>query len=223
MKKILTKMLSVTLVLVMMMCLVPPVEAEASSKKPSFPTKIDEMYYPKDKQMNTAGWIFGNEGTNYKITNLKSSNKKVLTVSKKYQYKYTTLNMKLKKAGTATISFKVKIGSKTYNYKCKVTVSAYTNPVKTLKIGSKNYASKFKNSSFYDLGGKKNHKGKLSITANKNWKIESIYIYNLKTGKEQKVKNNKSITLKKNHTLGVSLRNKKTGKWSYVSLSNYNW
>ena len=223
MKKNLTKRLSMILVLVMVMCLVPPVEAEAASKKPNFPGGIDFHYYAKDKSLNTEQWVLGKKGTNYKVTGLTSSNKKIVTVSKIYDQEYTCIKFKVKKAGKAKVSFKVKVGSKTYSYKCDVSVSKYSNPVKTLKIGTKNYASKYNKNNYYDLGGENKVTGKLTVKTNKDWEIKFLYIWDYNKNKEIKVKNNKNITLKENQSLMVSCYNNKTKVWTGITVNNFKW
>ena len=222
MKKKLTKILSMLLVFAMVMCLVPPVEASAASRKPWFPKELALDYYDKNQSQNMTDWVFGNDSTNYKITELKSSDKNVLTVFKLYSG-YTSLYMRVRKPGKATITFKVKVGNKTYSYKCKVTVHDYENPFKSLKIGKTNYASEFSYMDYYSLKGRKNLKGKLAITTNKNWKIERIEIYDNTSPSSKRVKNKKVITLKKGQTLWVTCRNKKTNAWAYATLSNEKW
>lgn len=225
MKKLLTKILSIALVFVMIMCLVPPVEASAASKKPYFPPSISMSYYPKaGKSANRISWGISDENGDDlvgKITNLKSSNKKVVTV-----YKSTWglgIAMEAKKAGTTTITFNTKIGTKTYSHRCKITVTNYQSPIKTLKIGKKNYASQLSDINYIDLDGVKNLKGKLSVAMNKNWKINNMYIWDSKTDKSKKAKNNKSIELKKNQSLWISCYNKKTSEYIDIQLSNYVW
>lgn len=218
MKKQLTKILSMMLVFVMVMCLVPPVEAMASSK-PHYPINSTYRYYPKDKAANKTSHAFGNYNTNHKITNLKSSNKKVATISKNYRNNYTYLNVTTKRAGKTTISFSVKIGSKTYKYKSTITVTKYTPPLKSIKIGSTNLSSRFNKNDTHNLGGKKTYKGKINIKLNKNWKIVSINFFTA-NGKLKKLKNKDSVTLKKNCDLFVNCYNKKTNKWETVWIQN---
>lgn len=223
MKKFLTKILSIALVLVMVMCLVPPVEAAASSKKPYFPTNLNYHYYTKDKSLNKVGWGFGDYGVDYKITGLKSSNKKVIAVSSKYSNGATSIYINVKKAGKATVSFKAKVGNKTYNYKCKFVVTNYANPLKSIKIGKVNYTSKFSKRGHLYLPGKKNISGKLVIKPKKDWKITDLFTYSTITGKIKKIKNNKNVSLKKNQALHIGLKNRKTGKTTSISFSNHKW
>lgn len=78
-----------------------------------------------------------------------------------------------KKAGTATISFK--IGSQTLS--TTITVKKYSNPVSTFKVGKKSFTSKFKSTTECNYF----HTNKITnqtvtINAAKGWKISSIYI-----------------------------------------------
>ena len=214
-------MLSMALVFVMIVCLVPPVETEASSK-PWFPKKHNQYYYEKNQSSNTTTFVFGDELENYKITDLKSSNKKVLTVSTFYD-SYTYLDIRARAPGKATITFKAKVGSKTYSYKCNVVVHKYENPAKSLKIGKTNYASEFSYIEYFTLRARKNLKGKLAITTNKNWKIKDIEVYDYRTTERREVKNNKTITLNKGQVLWVTFINKKTGAQTITTLSNEKW
>ena len=209
------------LVFVMIMCLVPPVTTEASSK-PWFLKKHNMYYYEKNQAYNTATFVFGDDTKDYKITDLKSSNKKVLTVSTFYD-SFTYLDIRTRAPGKATITFKAKVGSKTYSYKCKVVVHTYENPVKSLKIGKTNYASEFAYMNYFTLRAQKNLKGKLAITTNKNWKIKNIEVYDYKSDNITKVKNNKTITLNKGQALWVTCINKKTGAQTTTTLSNATW
>lgn len=220
MKKRLAKILSMALVFVMVMCLVPPVEAAASTKKPFFPEIMEFNYFKKSKDLNTEHWVFGDEGVNYKITNVKSSDKKVMVASKVFDGEYSMIKMKAKKPGKTTITFKAKIGNKTYNYKVKVKVVNYTNPLKSFKIGKTDYASKFSHTFYHRRSGKKKIAGKLAIKPNPDWKVAALYTYDFKTGKEKNVKNNKKITLKKNQSLVIHCINKKTGQGITLNFSN---
>ena len=91
-----------------------------------------------------------------------------------------------------------------------------TDPVKTFKIGSKNYASKYAKNDDYRLN-KKVSKKKLSIKANAGWKIRSVYVVNGSTRKSytwlDKTSFSKKITLSKvnNAYVYVVMYNTKTG------------
>ena len=114
---------------------------------------------------------------NKAISAAKSSNKKVATVkANKSTYNGSTyywLTVQIKKAGTTKITYK--FGGKKYSVKYKV--KNYVNPLKKLKIGSKNYASKFNPkalSSGSDLAVASvgsMPKGKVSIKLKSGWKF----------------------------------------------------
>ncbi|MCC8045605.1 MAG: hypothetical protein LIP12_08930 [Clostridiales bacterium] len=132
-----------------------------------------------------------------KVTSPKSSKTSVASiyslsnntnVYKGYEYTYSdgtsrsaTISLRLKKAGSATISYK--IGSTTY--KTKVTVKAYTNPVKKITLtnvnSGKNFSSKTKSNAYvYNNDSlslsKTTSSAKLTLTAASGWKISSISV-----------------------------------------------
>ena len=84
-----------------------------------------------------------------KVTAVKSSNKKVATVKIVDGGSYNYILITKKKAGTTKITYKLAGKTKTVTFK----VYKWKNPVKTLKLGSKNYASKFKKTPSLDLYG----------------------------------------------------------------------
>ena len=141
---------------------------------------------------------------NKSITKASSSNKKVATVRANHYGDHYTLGVTIKKTGTTKITYYFGGQKKTVKY----TVKKYTNPVKTFKVGSKNYASLFapkalKWGSEYAMGlsTAKSFSGKVNIKAAKGWKINKIWYY----------KNNKKLTFIKN--------GKKVSKTIYVYVS----
>lgn len=114
-----------------------------------------------------------------------------------------------KKAGKATITCTVK-GVK---LKTTFTVKKYTNPVSSIKIGSKKYTSKFAKNDYIYIS-KKVSKKALNIKAKKGWTIKSVSVYN---GKSKHYDVNKSsfskkITLNKKYAdLFVVMYQKSTG------------
>jgi len=228
MKKILTKIFSVALVFVMIMCLVPPVDAQASSKKPTLAKTREMTYYPKtsvywnqsylellQNNKSVKGWT---------ISRIKSSNTKVLTVKKSSVKNSSGVEITAKKAGKAVVSFRAKKGKNTYSYKCTVTVRKYTNPIKTLKLGNKNYRSQFANYDYFNLNSKKTVKGKLTVSAAKGWKLKEIQLYNSKTQKAKTIKNKSTVSLKnKTNTLWLTFTNTKTKRNTVIFLTNYHY
>ena len=146
-------------------------------------------------------YYYSLENSGKKPSNVKSSNSSVLTAevmttggqtygSYKVPKSYP-LVVHLKKAGTATLTFKHAGKS----HKVKFVVKNYENPVKSLKVGKKNYASLFnvKNitmrsrADLYPVNTKSNPKGKVSVKAKKGWKLVSLKsgITTLKNGKSK--------------------------------------
>lgn len=152
------------------------------------------------------GWntlyVYGlKKGQTIKKSSIKSSKKSVLEVSyvqngtstyKNYSYtakknkttsftdRYAYISYHMKKAGTATISYK--IGTKTY--KTKVTLKKYTNPLKSITIsgvsGGKNIASKVNKSTNASLKmTKSSSNGSVKISTKSGWKITyaSVDVY----------------------------------------------
>ena len=169
-----------------------------------------EPYIPKKKVIYQDGvensFNINLEGVSKTsdVTKLKSSKKSVATVTK-FEYMGTAyVSIHPKKAGTTIVTFNVKYKNKTIKAKTTVVIKKYVNPLKTLKIGSKNYASKFKKTRFVSL--KKALKGKLSIILKSGYQISSISTYNSKNGSGYKtLKNNKTIKIPKNYVLCLEI------------------
>lgn len=111
---------------------------------------------------NTAitgtGWDFMTPQYSSKVKiKVKSDNPKVATVkgyveqdvfTKKY---YAGYEIACVSPGTAKIKVTVTVNKKSYTKVCNYTVYKWENPFKTLKIGSKNYLSKFNKSGSLSL------------------------------------------------------------------------
>ena len=112
-----------------------------------------------------------------KITHLKSSNKKVASATWEKGDGYLDakyyINIKAKKSGKATISYKQHGKTKKFTVK----VFKYKNPAKKLKVGKKNYARYFKNGScLYNGGLEVWGKKKISVKAATGWWVKGIYV-----------------------------------------------
>ena len=77
-----------------------------------------------------------------------------------------------------------------------------------------------------DTPKSKNSKTKISIKTKKGWKVSSITYDDSRLKKPKKVKNNKSITIKKPNSsdkngsqLFVQLKNQNTGAFSVLTVS----
>lgn len=184
-------------------------------QREAVPSKVEEPYIPTEvtilcgAKYTEAGFSMESGGVPLQYKDVKVKNSKILSVkmAKDDQLPYDILSMTGKKAGTTTVSFKMKVNGTWKSYSVKVTVRKYENPFSSIKIGSKNYTSKFKNSRV--LISKSNLKGKLSIKLKSGWKLEVIYKYT--PNGATKLKNNQSVTLKKNDgsKLMILLKNTK--------------
>lgn len=147
-----------------------------------------------------------------------------------YSSHYYNIGLRVKKPGTAKISFKV--GSKTYTSTIKVL--AYTNPVKSLTIQgtSGNLAARFKTSNYSSFQIKKAQKSALiKCTAAGGWKISSVNFSNSKTGIQRNIYCNSNkgissvtlhagdITAKQSGYISITLTNTKTGGTQNCQLS----
>ncbi len=192
-----------------------PIRAFADGK-PYFPDTHDlfSMY-------NSTWYSFGEEGDTIKFTNLKSSNRKVVTVSTRKAGKQYFIIFNIKKVGKATVSFNAKCNGHTYSYMTNVRVWKYKNPVKTLKIGKKSFASRFNNFPNYEYKGKK-LSGKIKLTLNNGWKLVSVNIYSTTSSSSKKYSSlPSSVSIKKNQTLEICVKNMKNGYLQTVTVSVY--
>lgn len=202
-KKMIRNMAFFMVLMILITCF-NPVQTFAAVTKPSFPDVIDLMDCESD-----YGYQIGNFGDKLTIKNMKSSNKSVVTASAVKEGTLTYIDFKIKKAGSSVLTFKVKIGNKTFSYKTKVNVRKYTNPLKTCKIGSRNFIPTFNMYNSCEVGKKMSGKFKLALKS--GWKLVSIQTYNSETGGNFKsyIKVPSKITLKKNELLKITVRNTK--------------
>lgn len=99
-----------------------------------------------------------------------SSNKKVLTAASYYG----NINLTVKKAGKAVVTYSVKDydTNKTVKVQDTYKIYDYKNPIQSFKIGKTQLASKFNDTPFCPIT--KNLKGKLSVSVKKGWKLVTI-------------------------------------------------
>lgn len=187
MKNVINKLILMAFAMVVLVAATPVATKAAPYVSESF-----TAYY---QGYESSGSIYiGNLKKDSKITSVKSSNTKVAVpttksftaytstaIAKNYSnYKdyYGYVNFSYKKAGKATLSFKV--DGKTY--KVKVTINKYTNPAKSIKINGTEVASKFDKKGSVEVKKiKKNVKNaKITAKAKSGWKITSINIYDQK-------------------------------------------
>ena len=210
MNKTIKRVLLVLMTLMLAILVLPVTELQAANAK--IAKNMTVVYYPKAKQHNEVNITL----SKIKVSKVKSSNSKALKVSTlKSDMDFSLLKFTPKRAGTSTVSFTAKTKSKTYTYTSKVKVVKYQNPFKTLKIGSKNYTSKFKNTDYpgWAFASSDKIKGRLNITAKKGWKVSKIELVNLSTRKAKKIKNKTKIDMSKKGVdrLDITMKNSKTG------------
>ena len=251
MKKIFKLLLCLALVLSFL-----PIGTVSASDGPAAEDKV--IYFSsKDAGTYWSGLSIGGGVDAYKITNVKSSKPSVLEVTSTRGSKtsyiekdYATgeettgtdgsayINYKIKKAGTATISYK--IGKKTY--KTKITAKKYVNPCASIKLpgvnGGKDFASSFANASYNSstMTISKSIKTfpKLTVKAKSGWQISSIYVaywgndnnrdshyidYSFEAGATSKTVYVGPMKKGKRYYLSVSFTNKKDG--GSISVNTY--
>ena len=166
-------------------------------------TVLKMEYVPGNKTANETAIAYTGQWT-ISMKSVKSS-KPGVAVLKKNAGCYLVV---VKKAGKATISFKAKAAgtSKYIDKKIKVTAVKYVCPVKKFRIGGKNLAWKFRKNPV--VARNKAISGRLKVTAKKGWKIkEIVYISRTgaKAGKHLRIRNGKTVRLKKGDSLKVRL------------------
>lgn len=226
MKKHFKKLLPVLLILTLTLVTFVTVEAKtitSDSKTVTVYSKSSKAYNNFLKKSISANEkILTTVPNSKKITNLKSTNTAVVTLKTQKgsgnAKGYTAVFLKIKKAGTATVSYK--IGTTTY--KTKIIVKKYTNPFSTLKLGGQSITSKFKTNNVYTLryAKYKNKSLKLNYKAKSGWTIVSAdYLLSTSSQKADWVDNNKSFKVtKKNSALVIDAYNAKTKQSEQIMI-----
>lgn len=220
-EKILKRLIPILMIFAVTITSVPAISVQAAGGL-SFPETIKVRNFPKrlksEKIQSRRQWIWDSKG---KITQLKSSDKKVAIAKKGKTDLYPCIEITPKSAGTTKISFKC--GGK----KCTSTVyvTDYENPFKSIKIGKKDFTTKFDKSNEYVYKQKHSMTGKLKIKLKKDWKIKTMYTEYIGDEGTQGdiVKNNKNVSLRTNVYGGktqliILLQNKKTKETMEVTL-----
>ena len=102
-----------------------------------------------------------------------------------------------------TVRFKATLNGKSRTYKTKVVAMEYKNPFGILKIGKKDYASKYKK---FDntFTVKKTVKGKLKVKASPGFRIEGMkLLHNFDEENGKTLKNGDSIRIRKGDSLQI--------------------
>lgn len=200
----------------------PGIRSEAATKKPTCAksqTVYIGQYESPYEPLGYSGWIFiSNLSSNAKITNVKSSNKKILCSNRG---NYISLQGGKNAIGAKTkITFKVKQNKKTYSLSCNVTFKKAASPFKSLSLGGKEYAKKF--GANVDLMWKVSHKkAKISVKMNSGKKLKGITLNN------KKIKNGSKVALKTGDVLVIEYTYTKpknvpkTKEWKNFECTNY--
>jgi len=247
MKKVVKKLFVMAMAVTVAATAVPTMSVEAAITAPK--TYIVNRDTVKDDESYHSLYVSGLEkSTKIYPKTVKSSKKAVLVpwYMEKYHdsYSYTTtyldensnisgepseygydswaayVGFRVKKAGTATLSYK--IGNKTY--KTKVTAKAYKNPLKTVNIAgikngsTTNLASKLKDESYTYLKLNANKKDAIvKMVANSGWKITEVYAYNYANGSSYTARNSNGVG-----TLALNIGNVKKTESYRVTVDLYN-
>ena len=156
------------------------------------------------------------------VTSIKSSNASMIDFDSMVD---VNPRFSVVKPGTTTISYKMSNG-KSYSFVLKAI--KYANPVKKLKIGDRNYASKVRSDDWKGIN-KEYLVGKVSVKAKPGWALKKITVekYNSKSPTNytaKKVKNNKKLTKNsKVKYLHVTFKNKKSKVVQTVTVAAEKW
>lgn len=202
---------------------VPGMKSAAASGKPTC-VKKQTVYVSKQNTpySETVQWSTRYSGAIYiknlssdaRITNIKSSNKKVkvknmFNVAEDHATRFKGLWVEGNGCGTGTkskISFKVKQGGKTYSLSYNVAIKQEPARYSSLKIGGKNYASELSGyeAKVLTLPRKK---VKLSVKLKSGMKLEGISVLT-QTGMK-KMKNGASVKLREGDQIFIDYCYKK--------------
>lgn len=209
MKEMLKRISAIVLISVLITALFAPVDALAADKKGS--PYISKSYTfklePDPDASNGCGLVIQNCPTKFKVKNLKSSNKKVVTVS--WKEGSDCIDVDYKGLGKANISFDIVWGKNKKHLTTKVEVIKYESPVSSIKLGNKEYKKQFKGKTQVYVNFKGTKSYKIKAKAAKNWKLDFVLFYDGKTTKT--IKNNSTIKVKNNwNYVGFYFTNTKT-------------
>jgi hypothetical protein len=203
-KRILASMIAAAFILAL--C---PVTSYAASKAPTLRDAKRTIYFFVTANDNAARVLYlDNIKNGDKLISAKSSNKKAATVDQKINnVKSTKENyIRLNKIspGNTKITVKIKRQNKTYTSSQNVKFLKYSNPVKSFKIGNKDYA-KLLNKNF-NSSIKTSEKKKVTVKGQNGWKVLWLHTYNYKNNKAvYGIKNGSTISMNKDTQVGARL------------------
>ncbi len=184
--------------------------SKAASKTPGLIIKDSSMWL-ENRQISSV-YSIANIKKKDKIVKVKSSNTKVATAEATTEYKtgLPALRVIPHKAGNTKITIVIKRGGKTYTSGMTVHVVNYNNPLKSFKIGSKEYADLLNETS--NTSDSLSGKAKVKAVAKGEWKVTGLYTYDNRKGKGKSYKNGKNVNLDKATQVSVLIQNKKNKK-----------
>lgn len=208
--------------IVMAVALVISVFAPAATVKAAGTPSVYSKQTSVLEQKSKTDWIWiENFPAGAQVTNLKSSNTKVLKASWNSNDGELVM-LRLRKAGKAVVSFNVVYNGQTTSLKSTITVKKYQRPCATFKVGSKNYSSKFKKNSYYMTSHKNTPKNKVTVKAAKGWRLDGIWYSKLDGTDDKRIKNNSRVrfSAKKGQEVMIyaGFINKKTKEYQTVIL-----
>ena len=144
-----------------------------------------------DKNTKKYGWEYALDKPKdaSEILNLKSSNTKVLTVRKRnasikedgedaVKFFNTVIEVKFKKPGKSKITYSYKNeNGETVNVKKQLIVKKWVNPVSSLKIGSKQFKTKFNKNTAATIKKSQISNKKIKIKLKKGYKIKEVWTF----------------------------------------------
>ena len=151
------------------------------------------------------------DGDKLSITNVTTSDASIINpkaVTKYFYMKYTS-----KKTGTATVTYTMGytndsgdavVENVTETHK----VVKYTRPIKSFKVGGKNYASKFKKTP--QVNAKSSLSGKVAVKAASGWKVKKIRQVNSRFASgegipQKKLKNGGKVNIGKSDSSAIEV------------------
>jgi len=222
-----------------------PVTAQAAIEAPK-----SETLYAQSVGDIISFSVYGiPSGKELDVPTVKSSATSVATIynvyssasNNEYAYESAYIDLKVKKFGTTTVSYK--IGGKTYKTKIKikkykVKKEKYTNPIKSITVSGinsgKDFSSKFDKQEYipdaFKLSGTQEN-AKVEIKAKSGYEVDSISVYETYNNGYHNVSKYilqdsdatfDSLTFKKSdnisYSISVSMHDKE-GNYAYISFS----
>lgn len=207
------RVLALALLLALTAGVVPAMAAQPGSAS----IAIEKLYADTGEYyIKIDGWTYSEE-----IISITSSDPTVINVTDNSRY------VKIKKAGSSTITIVYDLEGVTYEISGVLTVEKYPKPISSLTVNGKKISLKKERRVMYTFERQNLERDvtvKINLKPASGWKISKIKAYYYKVGHQDThhnlaVKNNKKFTVKKRCEAYVTyvLKNKKNGtKFNYV-------